>query len=166
MKNEYIEEKDHFKIKCSNSDDWFLVDKDIFYKLPDVSYYIDRGFINFRFKNKMYKLHRFVLNINTRNTILKHIDGNKLNNLSSNIKITDLRGPNTQAKKINENNTTGYKGVYKTKAGKYRTIIAFRYKQICFGTFNTPEEAAEAYDKAAIELHGEFARTNKMLGLL
>jgi hypothetical protein len=34
------------------------------------------------------------------------------------------------------------------------------------GLYSTPEKAAAAYDEAARLYHGEFARTNEMLGLL
>lgn len=61
-------------------------------------------------------------------------------------------------------NTTGFKGVAKyneryTRA-KYRAQIRHNGKRIFLGLFHTPEEAYEAYCKAAKELHGEFARLN------
>lgn len=34
------------------------------------------------------------------------------------------------------------------------------------GIFENPLDAAKAYDDAAMKYHGEFAKTNKMLGLL
>lgn len=56
----------------------------------------------------------------------------------------------------NKNNTTGYKGVSKHSSGKYQGKI----KQIYLGLFNTKEEAARTYNKAAIKLFGEFAVLN------
>ena len=39
-------------------------------------------------------------------------------------------------------------------------------KRIYLGSYRTARVAARAYDNAALKYHGEFALTNKMLGLL
>jgi hypothetical protein len=44
--------------------------------------------------------------------------------------------------------------------------IHHNYKDLYLGLFTTPKAAAKAYDKKAVELFGEFACTNKMLGKL
>jgi hypothetical protein len=58
---------------------------------------------------------------------------------------------------------SGYKGVYfEQRRKKWRAF--FDNKTI--GRFDTPVEAAEAYDEEAIKQQGERAITNKILGLL
>ncbi len=55
----------------------------------------------------------------------------------------------TQAQNIRKerkNNTTGYKGVSKSK-GTFRSIIQANKKQLCLGTFKSAKSAAKAYDK-------------------
>jgi hypothetical protein len=47
-----------------------------------------------------------------------------------------------------------YKGITKDKTGWTARII--------LGTFSTPEEAALAYNKAAIQFFGEFACLNEV----
>jgi hypothetical protein len=37
---------------------------------------------------------------------------------------------------------------------------------VLIGRFDDKTDAARAYDKAAIDFFGEYAKTNKMLGLL
>ena len=46
------------------------------------------------------------------------------------------------------------------KKGKYLAKTQLNYKSVYIGSFYTPEEAARAYDRKAIELKGEKARLN------
>ena len=92
-----------------------------------------------------------------------HVDGDGLNNCRSNLR--DGTGWGNQANKgMQRNNTTGFKGVSRRPHGKWCAFIKANRKQLYLGTFGTPEEAADAYDRAAISLFGEYARTNAMMG--
>jgi hypothetical protein len=58
------------------------------------------------------------------------------------------------------NNTSGYKGVFR-KRDKWAAQIMVQGKTFRLGQrFETPEEAARAYDCAARELLGDFAQLN------
>lgn len=58
-------------------------------------------------------------------------------------------------------NTSGFKGVTRGRHGRgWVAQIRFNGQNIRLGTHSTREEAARAYDAAARELHGEFARLN------
>lgn len=55
----------------------------------------------------------------------------------------------------------GFKGVSFLKPNKlWQARIDVKGKQIHMGYFDTPEEAARAYDEKALELVGPFARLN------
>jgi hypothetical protein len=54
-------------------------------------------------------------------------------------------------------NTTGFKGIYLRKSGRYGASIRHLGRNIHLGTFDTAEEAHAAYCNAATQLHGEFA---------
>lgn len=57
-----------------------------------------------------------------------------------------------------EQRTTGIKGIFPTRAGKWAAQIAKDNKVHCLGTYETKEDAGDAYKKAAVNLHGEFAK--------
>ena len=58
------------------------------------------------------------------------------------------------------NNTSGYKGVsWHKQRQKWRPDIMLSGKQKFLSLYATPEAAHQAYCKAALELHGDFART-------
>jgi hypothetical protein len=80
-------------------------------------------------------------------TEVDHINRNKLDN-----RIENLRAVNAGEQAINKgkssNNTSGYKGVYSVKGGKWVAKIGYRGKSVHLGTFNTKKEANEGYKKA------------------
>ena len=60
------------------------------------------------------------------------------------------------------NNTSGYKGVFwenRKSPKKWRAMIDINGKHKHLGYHSSKEEASAAYNKAADELFGEFART-------
>lgn len=98
--------------------------------------------------------------------LVDHKNGNNLDYRRSNLRIANKQ-KNAANCKLHKHNTSGYKGVSYMKLNKiFRGYIVYKDKQISLGCFKSAEEAAKAYDKKALELFGEFARTNKMLGLL
>jgi hypothetical protein len=86
-----------------------------------------------------------------------HIDGNPLNNCRSNLRIC-TRAQNN-ANRHRSNNRTGYKGVSK-KINHYEVFIGDDRQYV--GSFNSPEKAALAYNRAAVQRYGEFAFINKI----
>lgn len=105
------------------------------------------------------RMHRVILGLTSAdNCQADHVDGNRLNNTRSNLRIA-TKTENLRNKAMHKNNTTGYKGVY-CRRGRYRAHIQTEGRNIHIGTYNTPEAAARAYDEAAKKYFGKFARLN------
>lgn len=110
-------------------------------------------------------LHRLIMQP-PEGMVVDHIDGDKSNCCRENLRICS-NADNTKNSSIHRTNTTGYKGVsYDPRRNIWSARICDGNQKMYIGSFNSPEKAAEAYDNAALEIHGEYAKTNRALGLI
>lgn len=102
------------------------------------------------------RLHTFL----TGWPLVDHVNGDGLDNRHSNLRpATDAQ--NRQNRRRQANNSSGYKGVdWFKRQGRWRARIKAAGTWYFLGYHDNAEEAARAYDAAALELHGEFARLN------
>lgn len=108
-------------------------------------------------------MHRLI--INTPNDMkTDHIDGDKLNNVRINLRICS-HSENLRNRSFQYNNTSGYKGVsWNKRDSVWQAHIRIDNKQFHLGYYPIKEEAAIAYNAAAIVLHGNFAYLNEVIG--
>lgn len=91
---------------------------------------------------------------------IDHKDRNKLNNLKDNLRIV-TESQNQQNRELQSNNLSGWKGVsWHLYNQKWQAQIGVNGKPIHLGYFDTAEDAARAYNTAAIYYFGEFAVLN------
>lgn len=62
-------------------------------------------------------------------------------------------------RRMNKNNTTGYRGVRKNRA-KWAVKVWVDYQHYHFGSYEDIEEAAAIYDQIIMQLYGDDAQTN------
>lgn len=83
---------------------------------------------------------------------IDHIDGDRSNNAISNLRIVQRKGNNQNIKRSRVTNTIGVLGVSRS-GKKFIARINTEGSQIHLGTFNTPEEAHDAYLQAKRKFH-------------
>jgi hypothetical protein len=95
-----------------------------------------------------------------RRQFVDHIDRDPLNNERSNLRFC-TKQQNQRNQGMRKCNSSGYKGVARVKhSPRWRAFLKVSYKQIHLGMFDTKEEAALAYNRAALKYYGEFACLN------
>lgn len=114
------------------------------------------------------KMHRLILGLSDSKIVVDHRDMDGLNNQRSNIRPANTSENNSNTKSY-KNSSSKYKGVtkrtYFINGAKYVYYVARirkNYKLFYVGHFKNEAEAAAAYNKAAIKIHGEFARINQI----
>lgn len=121
-------------------------------------YYAIRNISDLCGNQRSIRMHR-VITDNPEGLVIDHINGDGLDNRKCNLRIcTGTQNVRNQKAK---GGTSKYKGVYfNRKHKKFHSRITVNNLKIHLGSFENEEEAAKAYDKAALFYHKEFAKTN------
>ena len=131
--------------------------------------YYNKLFYAHRHSNKInyiiIQMHRVIaerMNLDVESKKVDHVDRNGLNNQRNNLRIsTNSQSQMNQG--IRKDNTSGYKGVsWNRRLKKWHSQICYRHKRIHLGYFDDKEDAARAYNEAAIKYHKEFAVLNNV----
>lgn len=144
-----------------------IVDDDDYENVSNCKWYLlknrDHMYAIGKVNGKFMYLHRFIMEPEN-GMVVDHINRSGLDCRKENMRVC-TNSQNMMNSKSFNGKSHKYKGIEKHR-NKWRARIAVSGKLMYLGSFETAKEAAEAYDKKAIETYGEYARTNKMEGLL
>lgn len=162
----YIDDEDYDLIKELLSEDRASPDKwQLTYNTKDAKrvYYASKT-IGGR-NGKKWRLHRLVMHlrgIDIEGKEIDHKDGDGLNNRFSNLRIA-TSSQNKTSRPVRSDSKSGFKGVeFQKKNNNWCAYIVYDGKKRHLGVYKTPEDAALAYNRAAIEQWGEYAWTNRV----
>lgn len=151
-----------------------LLDDDDFNALPmDARIYVHKHRASYyaqlydKKTKKVTLFHRFILGLTDKSKVVDHADGNGLNNQRSNLRICS-NSENVRNRRVDtdqtKKSTSKYKGVYWNKrSAKWHARITYDNRKIHLGLHENENEAAKAYNDAAVKYFGEFARLNEVL---
>lgn len=118
------------------------------------------GYVRRKSHGRHVYLHRLIIAAAV-GQLVDHINGDGLDNRKANLRLCN-RAENARNCHLAKNNRSGFKGVSKVRGPRWMAQIKFNGKHIHLGQFEDPRIAAHAYNRAAVELHGEFARLNPL----
>jgi len=157
-KEPHIEkENGYYRYYCTNGES-FIFDEVDLPMLSMMSCNISKkGYVSFNRKKCL--LTHLLLGVED-DVVVDHINGDPFDNRRSNLRVAH-GNQNKWNYSLSVRNTSGYKGVcWDKRMGGYRASVCKDGKKHFLGIFNTPEEAARAYDEAARFYFGEFACVN------
>lgn len=111
--------------------------------------------------SKRYKLymHRYLKGAIKGETV-DHVNGDGMDNTRCNLRKCS-KAENARNSELSASNTSGYKGVtWNKNAKKWLAQLKVDRRHVYIGVFTDILDAAKAYNTAALEHFGEFARLN------
>ena len=157
------------KLKLSNCVEYALVDDEDYPRLLPYTWRKNaQGYAVRRIYTRISKGVRHAKDVRMHRQIMgepegmeiDHSDNNGLNNQKSNLRVA-THWQNLANRALQKNNTSGYRGVsWSKQAKKWWAQIYVDSKTMHLGLFDDVKDAARAYNEAAIERYGEFARLN------
>lgn len=150
------------KIKLTRGKEAIVDDDDFEYLNKFKWHYQAQGGYAFRAKQHgARQMHRTIVNC-PGGKFVDHINGDGLDNRKSNLRIC-TKAQNGMNRGRQKQNKSGFKGVvWNMRLKKWIAQIGCKgiKKTMHIGVFNSPIDAAVAYDNEAKKIHGEFAKLN------
>jgi hypothetical protein len=151
--DEDFERLNNFRWHIKNKKNVFYVNRNILIKKEGTTQY----------KQKTIPMHRQIMSLTFGDKLLvDHINHNPLDNRKCNLRIA-TRLENNRNSTSRKNSSSKYLGVSWSNHNKrWMAYIRIKGKTIHLGGFKIEEDAALAYNQAAVEYFREYANLNKI----
>lgn len=164
--------EDFVEIEIKNGQGYFIVDKKFEY-LKNYKWRLSRGYPVTSNRKKHFIggkeafAHKIVLSLCVENLVgmVDHKNRNKLDNRVSNLR-TCTKSQNAMNSYRKPRIYSKFKGVSYDKTKKKWVSSTMCLDKKVYKRFNTELEAALFHDESVVKMHGDFALTNKGMGLL
>ncbi|MBI5915610.1 MAG: Pathogenesis-related transcriptional factor and ERF protein [Bacteroidetes bacterium] len=171
-----------YKVKLKNADESVLLDANIYEWLTSDPYLAKVDFINnlrkhssgcavFQktwkksdgsFKTETIYLHKLIAEkflANTKTKVDNLVGARNNNKLDCRLENIIYRSRAVASRKRKTSSKTGYTGVYPENQ-RFRAVISMNGKAMHIGMYDTPEEAAIAYNRKSREIYGDSGKLN------
>lgn len=149
---------------ATNCDDVFLLDSEDLDCVLPYAWLSKNGYAITRCPNtkKIINMHRLIMGLNENdNHVVDHINHIPEDNRKCNLRVCDQANNCMNRCANNKRLHSKYKGVFSATNGQsFFSTIQFQGKQYYLGSFASERDAATAYDDAARQFFGEYAKTN------
>lgn len=146
-----------------------IVDDADYYMVSAYSWQITRPtrsgniYASGRVGGNLILMHRLILGLTDPRIMVDHKNCDGLDNRRTNLRLASKSQNNANQRK-QDGKSSQYKGVFWNKlVGKWAASIKVDQNKINLGVFQLESDAANAYNLAAIEYFGEFARINDIV---
>ena len=151
--NEYFITGNTVRVKLTNSEDFMLCDKEDWEQLKNVKWYKDiLGYAACSAKPRRF--HNFIINNNSKDKVVDHINRNRLDNRKCNLRLVSFK-ENVRNSNKKCTNKSGVKGVwYDNARNKWCAGISVNGTSVGLGRFDSIEEACLARKNGEIKYWG------------
>ncbi len=156
------------EVPVEGASTWAMVDPEDFRKVCPYIWRVKRprkrgtSYAVTRIDGKAVVMHRLVMGVTDPAIEIDHEDGDGLNCCKWNLRVATKSQNQANCRKPRRKGCTSrYKGVHAFR-GKWRAMIVVNRKTRHLGVYAGENEAAAAYNAAALEAFGEFARLNRI----
>ena len=129
-------------------------------KVLKLTWYVREDFNTVTNAQNSISLHRYLLDVNSSNLDVDHINHNRLDNRRENLRVVN-RVQNNRNKGLSKYNTSGCTGVSRAR-NKWEAYITMNNKKVYLGHYDNKEDAIAARKDAEEKYYGEYSYDNSM----